>query len=67
MVEGGQLQEDISVFEREFRAIVEDLWKEERGNQAVIATGAVGPPQEAKPRPEKPVFGGDGWKVKLLL
>ena len=67
MVEGEQLQEDISVFEREFKAIVEDLWKEERGNQAVIPAGAVGPPQEAKPRPEKPVFGGDGWKVKLLL
>ena len=66
-MEGEQLQEDISVFEREFKAIVEDLWKGEHGNQAVIAAGAVGPPQEGKPRPEKPVFGGDGWKVKLLF
>ena len=63
-MEGEQLQEDISVFEREFRAIVEELWKEEHGNQAAIA---VERPQEVKSRPEKPVFGGDGWKVKLLL
>ena len=67
MVEGEQLQEDISVFEGEFKAIVEELWKEEHGNQAVIAAGAVGRPQEAKPRPEKPVFGGNDWKIKLLL
>jgi len=66
-VEGEQLQEDISVFEREFRAIVEELWKEEHGNQAAIATGTVERPQEVKSRPEKPVFGGDDWKVKLLL
>jgi hypothetical protein len=67
MMEGEQLQEDISVFEREFKEIVEDLWKEEHGNQAAIAAETVERPQEAKSRPEKPVFGGSDWKVKLLL
>jgi len=62
-MEGEQLQEDISVFEKEFKAIVEDLWKEEDGNQAPSAER----PQAAKSRAEKPIFGGDDWKVKLLL
>ena len=66
-MEGEQLQEDISVFEKEFKAIVEDLWKEEHGNQAVIAAETIEQPQEAKLRPEKPVFGGGDWKIKLWL
>jgi hypothetical protein len=64
VIEGDQLQEDVSVFERDLKAIVEDLWREEHGNQAA---GTVERPQEAKSRPEKPIFGGDDWKIKLLL
>ncbi len=59
VVEGEQLQEDVSVFEREFRVAVEELWKE-RANQAAIAA-------EARERPERPVSGGGDWKVKHLL
>ena len=66
-MEGEQLQEDISVFEKEFKAIVEDSWKEEHGNQGAIAAETVEQPQEAKLKPEKPVFGGGDWKIKLLL
>jgi len=67
VVEGEQLQEDISLFEREFKEIVEDLWKEEHGNQAAIAAETVEQPREAKSKPEKPVFGGSDWRVKLFL
>ena len=59
MTEGEQLQEDKSVFEREFKVVVEILWKED-GNQAAISA-------EAKSRPEKSASGGDDWKVKHLL
>jgi hypothetical protein len=62
--EGKQLQGDISVFESEFKAVVEDYWKEEHGDQAPISTERV---QETKSRPEKPIFGGDDWKVGLFL
>ena len=66
-MEGEQLQEDVSVFEKEFKAIVEDIWKEAHENQAAIAAETVEQPQEAKLRPEKLVFGGGDWKIKLLL
>ena len=36
-------------------------------NQAAIAAETVEQPQEAKLRPEKLVFGGGDWKIKLLL
>jgi len=67
MGEGKQLQEDICKFETEFKAIVEEFWKEEYGNQAPITAGTVERPQEAKSKPEKPTFGGDDWKVGLFL
>jgi hypothetical protein len=50
-----QLQGDISVFESELKAVVEDYWKEERGDQAPISTERV---QATKSRPEKPILGG---------
>lgn len=67
MTEAKQLQEDINGFERELKAIVEDFWREEDGNQTPITIGTVERLQGAKSRPEKPIFGGDDWKVELFL
>jgi hypothetical protein len=63
--EGKQLQEDISEFKREFKAVIEEIWKEEQAGGGSGGGGAAG--QEAKRRPEKPVFGGGDWKVALFL
>lgn len=60
VAEGKQLQEDMSRFEREFKVVVEDCWKEDHPSTAEQ-------PQEARMRPEKPIFGGDGWKVEHFL